>query len=340
MKFSPSLLSKALTSPAGASLKTRAMLLMLSVGLSGVGLASLIRSHHEASLGTDQVLGMALQDLLLVLAVGLVFMLLLEHALLRPLRRLAEQAHAFDPTQPPPSWLEKQDGGPRELQQINQAFERVQQSMGAQLRREQNRAEQLRLEVEQRSRALEQARLALESAQRELASLSRHDALTGLANRREFDDALRREFKRAQRQQGLLALAVLDLDHFRAYNEALGREAGDAVLRQMAQLLADRFKRDTDLVARLGGEEFGVLLPGCDRDQAQDLLEQLREALAALAIPHPKGSATSPRLTLSIGLAVFRPAQTYLSPQALMQAADEALYVAKHAGRDRLSLAA
>lgn len=340
MKLSPRRLRKALTSPVGASLKTRAMLLMLSVGLSGVGLASLIRSHHEASLGTDQVLGMALQDLLLVLAVGLVFLLLLEHALLRPLRRLAEQAHAFDPTQPPPCWLDMKGRAPRELQQINQAFERVQQSMGAQLRREQSRAEQLRLEVEQRSQALEHARLALEAAKRELASLSRHDPLTGLANRREFDDALRREFKRAQRQHGLLSLAVLDLDSFRAYNEALGREAGDAVLRQMAQLLADRFKRDTDLVARLGGEEFGVLLPGCDRDQAQDLLEQLREALAALAIPHPKGSATSPRLTLSVGLAVFRPAQTYLSPQALLQAADEALYVAKHAGRDRLSLAA
>jgi diguanylate cyclase (GGDEF)-like protein len=336
MKLSPSFLRKALNSPVGASLKTRAMLLMLGVGLSGVGLASLISSHHEDSMGADQVLGMALQALLLVLVVGLVFLLLLEHTLLRPLRRLAEQAHAFDPTQPPPCWLDKKGSAPRELQQINQAFERVQQSMGAQLRREQSRAEQLRVEVEQRSQALEQARLALEAAKRELASLSRHDALTGLANRREFDDALRREFKRAQRQQGLLALAVLDLDSFRAYNEALGRESGDGALQQVAGLLSERFKRDTDLVARLGGEEFGVLLPGCDRDQAQDLLEQLREALSALAIRHPAGT----QLSLSIGLAVYRPAQTYLSPQALLQAADEALYVAKHAGRDRLSLAA
>lgn len=340
MKLSPQLLRKALTSPAGASLKTRAMLLMLGVGLSGVGLASLIRTQHEAQLATEHVLGMAVQDLLLVLALGLVFVLMLERTLLRPLRRLAEQAHAFDPTQPPQAWLEPPRDGPRELQQINQAFERVQQSLGAQLRREQHRAEQLRTEVEQRSLALEQARLALDQAQRELASLSRHDPLTGLANRREFDDALRREFKRAQRQQGLLALAVLDLDCFRAYNERLGRAAGDAALQAVARLLAERFKRDTDLVARLGGEEFGVLLPGCDRGQAQDLMEQLREALAELAIPHPANSAHAEQLTLSIGLANYRPAQPYLSPQALLQAADEALYVAKHAGRDRLSLAA
>ncbi|QPF76262.1 diguanylate cyclase [Roseateles sp. DAIF2] len=340
MKLSPKLLRKALSTPAGASLKTRAMLVMLGVGLAGVALASLLRSQHEARLATEHVLGMALQDLLLVLALGLVFVLMLERALLRPLRRLAEQAHAFDPTQPPQRWLEDAEQGPRELQQINQAFERVQQSLGAQLQREHSRAERLHAEVEQREAALDQARLALEAAQRELASLSRHDALTGLANRREFDDALRREFKRAQRQHGRLALAVMDLDGFRAYNEALGRAAGDAALQAFARLLGERFKRDTDLVARLGGEEFGALLPGCDRDMAQGLMEQLREELRALGLTHPASATAEPLLTVSIGLAAYRPGQTYLSSQALLQAADEALYMAKHAGRDRLSMAA
>ena len=336
MKLSPQLLRKALTSPAGASLKTRAMLLMLGVGLSGVGLASLIRTQHEAQLATEHVLGMAVQDLLLVLALGLVFVLMLERTLLRPLRRLAEQAHAFDPTQPPQAWLEPPRDGPRELQQINQAFERVQQSLGAQLRREQHRAEQLRTEVEQRSLALEQARLALDQAQRELASLSRHDPLTGLANRREFDDALRREFKRAQRDGGRLALAVLDLDHLRAYNDLRGRAAGDDMLRRFGRQLGERFKRDTDFVARLGGEEFAVLLPGFDAVAAQALLDQLREdwrALVQEADPlHP--------VTVSIGLAAMQPSRPYLSPQGLLQAADEALYIAKHTGRDRLSMAA
>ncbi|HEX2013352.1 MAG TPA: GGDEF domain-containing protein [Roseateles sp.] len=338
MKLSPALRKTLLASP-GASMKTHTLLAVLLVGLAGVALAALLRTRHEARLATEHVLGLAMQDLLLVLALGGVCVLILERTLLRPLRRLAEQAHAFDPTQPPQRWLDAEDG-PRELQQINQAFERVQQSLGAQLQREHSRAELLRAEVEQHSRALARTQQALETAQRELANLSRHDALTGLANRREFDDALRREFKRAQRQQGRLALAVMDLDCFRAYNERQGRAAGDAALQTFARLLAERFKRDTDLVVRLGGEEFGALLPGSDRDMAQGLMEQLSEDLRALAIPHPATSAAAPLLTVSIGLAAYRPGQTYLSPQALLQAADEALYVAKHAGRDRLSLAA
>ncbi|MFX8219079.1 diguanylate cyclase, partial [Acinetobacter baumannii] len=86
------------------------------------------------------------------------------------------------------------------------------------------------------------------------AGLARTDALTGIANARAFDEALRREFKRAQRQRGLLALAVLDLDQFKQFNQAHGTAAGDAALQRVASLLNERFKRDTDVVARLGGE--------------------------------------------------------------------------------------
>ena len=103
----------------------------------------------------------------------------------------------------------------------------------------------------------------------------------------------------------------------------------------MAGLLSDRFKRDTDLVARLGGEEFVALLPGFGMAEAQGVLETLREDLRALRLPDGQGD-----LTLSIGLAAASPAHPYLSAQALLQAADEALYIAKHTGRDRLSLAA
>jgi diguanylate cyclase (GGDEF)-like protein len=339
VKFSP-VLRKALSAPLGASMKTRTLMVVLGVGLAGVALAAWLRANHEARPAVEHVLGMALQDLLLVLALGLVCVLVLERTLLRPLRRLAERAHAFDPTQPPQRWLDEAAEGPRELQQINQAFERVQQSLGAQLRQEQSRAEQLSAEIAQRSAALAQSQRALEAAQRELASLSRHDTLTGLANRREFDDVLRREFKRAQRQHGRLALAVMDLDAFRAYNERLGRAAGDAALQAFARLLGERFKRESDLVARLGGEEFGALLPGVDMAAAQGLMEQLREDLRALGLAHPASATADPLLTVSIGLAAYSPGRPYLSPQALMQAADEALYIAKHAGRDRLSLSA
>jgi diguanylate cyclase (GGDEF)-like protein len=103
----------------------------------------------------------------------------------------------------------------------------------------------------------------------------------------------------------------------------------------VAGLLGERFKRDTDVVARLGGEEFVVLLPGFGMAEAQGVLESVRDDLRALRLPDGEGS-----LTLSIGLAAASPAHPYLSAQALLQAADEALYIAKHAGRDRLSLAA
>jgi diguanylate cyclase (GGDEF)-like protein len=330
-----------LTPLTGGSVKTRTAAVVLLVGVAGVALAAFLRAGHEARLQTEHVLGMAVQDALLVLALGLACVLMLERALLRPLRRLAERAHSFDPTQPPSALTWPQtEGGPRELQQINKAFERIHQSLGAQLQREQSVAEQLRSEVEHRSRALAQTQQALDAAQRELAALSRFDPLTGLANRREFDDALRREFKRAQRQHSRLALAVMDLDRFKAYNEHHGHAAGDAALKAFAKLLGERFKRDTDLVVRLGGEEFAALLPGLDMATAQDLMEQLREDWRRLGLPHPGNTAADKVLTVSIGLAGYGSSHPYLSPQALMQAADEALYIAKHAGRDRLSLAA
>ncbi|HLO94837.1 MAG TPA: diguanylate cyclase, partial [Burkholderiaceae bacterium] len=113
----------------------------------------------------------------------------------------------------------------------------------------------------------------------------------------------------------------------------------DEVLRRFARLLGERFKRDTDLVARLGGEEFGALLPGFDIGSAQNILESLREEWRRLSLPHG-ASPVDEVVTVSIGLAAYSPTQPYLSPLALLQAADEALYIAKHAGRDRLSLAA
>jgi diguanylate cyclase (GGDEF)-like protein len=196
-------------------------------------------------------------------------------------------------------------------------------------------ARELRRELAQQRHLLQEAHGVIEANQRELASLARTDPLTGIANQRAFDEALRREFKRAQRLRGLLALAVLDLDQFKQFNQTYGTAVGDQALQRVAALLAERFKRDTDVVARLGGEEFVALLPGFGMAEAQGVLESLRDELRALRLPDGEGS-----LTLSVGLAAASPAHPYLSAQALMQAADEALYIAKHAGRDRLSLAA
>ncbi|MEO3715204.1 GGDEF domain-containing protein [Roseateles flavus] len=284
-----------------------------------------------------------LQLLALALTLGLGAALLIDRLLLRPLRRMASDMERFDPSRPPSEFSWFDDGqparAPAELQQINRAMAHVHQSVDQQLQRKQREMRELSAQVAQQARALHEAQAALDLKQRELAQLARHDALTGLANRREFDDALRREFKRAQRQQSRLALAVLDLDHLKAYNELHGHAAGDEVLRRFARLLGERFKRDTDLVARLGGEEFGALLPGFDIASAQHMLESLREDWRRLSLPHG-ASPVDEVVTVSIGLAAYGPSHPYLSPLALMQAADEALYIAKHAGRDRLSLAA
>lgn len=283
-----------------------------------------------------------MQDLALVLLLGLTSAGVVDWLLLRHLRRLSAEMQRFDPSQPPSQidWPVTPRHAPRELRQINAALAHVQQSVDSQLQREQSRAQQLQEEIARKSTALREAEAALEAQQRELAALSRVDSLTGLANRREFDEALRREFKRAQRQQGQLALAVMDLDAFKRFNEFHGHAAGDAALQAFARLLAERFKRDTDLVARLGGEEFVALLPGFDLAAAQGLLEQLREDWRAQAPRNPASPSQERILTVSIGLAAYGARQPYLSSQALLQAADEALSMAKHAGRDQLSLAA
>ncbi|MFY7867104.1 diguanylate cyclase domain-containing protein [Roseateles sp.] len=283
-----------------------------------------------------QLPALLIRDLTLVLLLSVVLMLILDRMLLRPLRRLAQHADDFDPTLPPP---EPELSHASELARITHSISRAQQSLWQQLQEERRHAEQMRLELERQQQSLKLAEQSLAQKSQELGRLSRIDTLTGLANRREFDEALRREFKRAQRQRGQLALAVLDLDHFKNFNERYGAAAGDAVLQRFAQLLNERFKRDTDLVARLGGEEFVTLLPGFGLGSTQNLLEQLREDLRDLQIKH-EGGVNTQFLTVSIGLAAFSPTHPYLSPQALMQAADEALYIAKHTGRDRLSLAA
>jgi diguanylate cyclase (GGDEF)-like protein len=280
--------------------------------------------------------GILIRDLSLVVLLGIALTLVLDRMLLRPLRRLAQHADDFDPTLPPPEPEARQ---PNELARISHSISRAQQSLWVQLQEERRHAEQMRLELERQQQSLRLAEQSLAQKSQELGRLSRIDALTGLANRREFDEALRREFKRAQRQRGQLALAVLDLDHFKNYNERYGVAAGDAALLRFAQLLTERFKRDTDLVARLGGEEFVALLPGFGLSSTQSLLEQVREDLRDLQLLH-EGGVNGQVLTVSIGLAAFSPSHPYLSPQALMQAADEALYIAKHTGRDRLSLAA
>jgi diguanylate cyclase (GGDEF)-like protein/PAS domain S-box-containing protein len=165
-----------------------------------------------------------------------------------------------------------------------------------------------------------EAAQALERAElhARLESAARTDALTGLANRRSWDDALPRALAHAARHPEPLCVALLDLDHFKHYNDTHGHPAGDRLLKEAAAAW-QQLLRDDDLLARYGGEEFAVLLPDCPPDHAQQVLERLRRAT-------PKGQ------TCSVGLAHAQPGE---APHALLARVDAALYAAKGAGRDR-----
>lgn len=171
----------------------------------------------------------------------------------------------------------------------------------------------------------------------QLASLALLDGLTGIANRRRFDEVLRAELRRMARAGTPLALVMLDVDYFKAFNDRYGHLAGDDCLRTVASCLAETLRRSGDLAARLGGEEFALLLPSCDRAAGAAVADRVRAAVAARAVPHA-GSPLSSRLTVSMGVAALVPA-IGTSPGDLLDAADRALYQAKAEGRDRVVLA-
>jgi diguanylate cyclase (GGDEF)-like protein len=171
-----------------------------------------------------------------------------------------------------------------------------------------------------------------------LRSMSFIDGLTGIANRRQFDEALLREWRACLRTGTSLALAMIDIDHFKQFNDTYGHPAGDACLRAIAGILDGAMNRSHDLIARYGGEEFVCLLPDINLTGAQVKAEQLRQAVQSLSIVH-KTSSTAPVVTISLGLALFVPTDK-LTPEQLVAAADAQLYTAKHAGRNRVCCAA
>jgi diguanylate cyclase (GGDEF)-like protein/PAS domain S-box-containing protein len=160
------------------------------------------------------------------------------------------------------------------------------------------------------------------------------DPLTKIANRRHFDIFLDKEWQRAVRSGSPLSLVVLDVDHFKLYNDTLGHSAGDACLQQVAQAIGSHASRSTDLAARYGGEEFVLLFAETDAAAALLLAEAIRAHIEALRLPHPR-SATSEWLTVSIGVATIHPHQLD-DREALFVAADRAMYVAKEGGRNQV----
>lgn len=200
--------------------------------------------------------------------------------------------------------------------------------------------EELVLTLQNSERELEQ-RVAerteqLQVLNAQLENLSLTDGLTGIANRRRFDEVLAQEWARAQRISSPLALAIMDVDWFKPYNDHYGHPAGDACLQQIAKTLSATVCRASDLVARYGGEEFVFLAPMTDAAGAQAMAHKVLQAIAALQLPHeisPLG-----HVTLSIGVVSLLPSAD-TSPQQLLQLADGALYDAKKQGRNRISAA-
>ena len=170
-----------------------------------------------------------------------------------------------------------------------------------------------------------------------LEAKTREDGLTGLGNRRGFDEALDREFFRAARNAAPLALIMLDVDEFKAFNDRHGHQAGDDCLRAVAGAVSRSVRRPDDITARYGGEEFAILLPDVGLGGAIAIADQVRGAVAALAID--RGGEPARFLSLSAGVASLFPGRGPATPADLVKAADDALYAAKRSGRDRVCAA-
>lgn len=196
----------------------------------------------------------------------------------------------------------------------------------------------LRLEIEQRKaaeQALEEANHSLSQANRRLQDLAAEDGLTGIANRRRLDEHLAMSWAQSVREGMPLSVVLSDVDCFKTYNDHYGHQAGDEVLRRVAQAIRGALKRPADLAGRYGGEEFLVILFNTDPAGAMVVAQEIRDAVRELSIPH-KLSSAGPYVSVSLGVGSAMPGRSKADSAALIALADEALYEAKRGGRARI----
>ncbi len=176
--------------------------------------------------------------------------------------------------------------------------------------------------------------IALRESNNKLEKLSFHDGLTGIDNRRSFDQFLETEWLRAQREKNNLSLVLMDIDFFKQYNDHYGHIEGDETLKKVAQALKQTIKRPGDFVGRYGGEEFVIVLPNTDKEGAVKIAEEVRYAVEALHIMH-ESSKINEYITISVGCATWIPDHEHTVSDFINQT-DEALYTAKRQGRNRV----
>lgn len=194
----------------------------------------------------------------------------------------------------------------------------------------------LRFVNEQLANSLKDSNGRLKSLNKELTRISSTDALTHVANRRYFDERLEQEWKRVVREEHQIAVIMVDVDHFKQYNDTFGHQQGDICLEQVAICIRDTLRRPADMVARYGGEEFIVLLPNTTSEGAVRVAEMIRENVLALEIPHPV-SETHELVTVSVGVG-FVHATEKSQRRELIAAADQALYQSKDNGRNQVNI--
>ncbi|GHE36546.1 diguanylate cyclase domain-containing protein [Vulcaniibacterium thermophilum] len=228
---------------------------------------------------------------------------------------------------------------PAEIRDLTDAFNRMGQRLSESYETlrsalvEKNRlGDELTRTVQEREEVIAERTAALRRANSELRALSATDALTGCSNYRGFVQAMAMLWQRAGDEYQTVTAFMCDIDRFKRYNDALGHPAGDACLRRVAAALRGVMQLGEDVVARVGGEEFAVLVRGLDRAQARAVAHRLHDAVGALQMPHPDGGTVS----ISVGWAQVEPAEGGV-PEDLVAAADAALYRAKEAGRDRVA---
>jgi diguanylate cyclase (GGDEF)-like protein len=283
-----------------------------------------------------EVLGIvATQVIQSVLLAGLI-MWLFNLTVTVHVQRVARHLDELTPeTLDQPLVLERRRTHRDELSLLESGVNHLQRNLTEYLDRQHRAERDLAAHRDRLAELVDEQTAELRAANGRLEELSRSDPLTGLANRRHFDEVKEVEFRRAQRRDQPLSVLLCDVDFFKRYNDTYGHAQGDRCLKVVADMLRQTFARAGEVSARIGGEEFAVLLPGMDLAQARSAAQRLLDAIVAQAIPH-SGSEVAPQVTLSIGVAQYD-AETMDRFETLLHQADQALYLAKRLGRNRVA---